>query len=143
MIFKKLTTTVVSLAAALTMYSAMKNTCPSREEHLTVMTDVVEKTLDKIFEEKIMFPEQSRGLADYLTSKVVPEAVGKLTSEKLDFSDYGILSVGSFEDEDGNSHPVSLGVFGNVFTPSEEQIYGYLKQIVDDMELEKILYEEK
>ena len=70
MIIKKTITAVTSLAAALVMYGAMKNTCPSREQHMNKVTSVVEKALDKIFEEKIRIPQESREMADYLSQEV-------------------------------------------------------------------------
>ncbi len=139
MVIKKLTTSIVSLAAALVMYGAMKNTCPSRQQHLTAVTDVVEKALDKIFEERIQVPEESRELANYLALEVIPNAVEKLASQKIDIKDYGIISLGSMEVGNGDSQTVSVGVFGKVFTLSEDDAYEYLQKIVDDMNLESIL----
>ena len=139
MVIKKLTTSIVSLAAALVMYGAMKNTCPSRQQHLTAVTDVVEKALDKIFEERIQVPEESRELANYLALEVIPNAVEKLASQKIDIKDYGIISLGSMEVGNGDSQTVSVGVFGKVFTFSEDDAYEYLQKIVDDMNLESIL----
>lgn len=143
MVIKKLTTSIVSLAAALVMYGAMKNTCPSREQHMNAVTDVVEKALDKIFEERIQVPDESRELANYLAQEIIPQAVEKLTSQKIDFTDYGIISTGSVEDGEGDSHVVSLGLFGKVFTLSEEDAYNYLQKMVDDMNLEQILQPEE
>ena len=143
MIIKKTITAVTSLAAALVMYGAMKNTCPSREQHMNKVTSVVEKALDKIFEEKIRIPQESREMADYLSQEVIPQAVERLTSQRIDVTDYGIVSLGSFDDGDGETQPISIGLFGKVFTFNEDQAYEYLQQVIGDMDLENLLQPQK
>ena len=143
MIIKKTITAVTSLAAALVMYGAMKNTCPSREQHMNKVTSVVEKALDKIFEEKIRIPQESREMADYLSQEVIPQAVERLTSQRIDVTDYGIVSLGSFDDGDGENQSISIGLFGKVFTFNEDQAYEYLQQVIGDMDLENLLQPQK
>lgn len=143
MFFKKTVTAVVSLAAALVMYGAMKNTCPTREQHMTAVNNVVEKTLDKIFEERIQFPDESREIANYLALEVIPQAVEKLTNERIDYTDYGVISLGSIEDGQGDGHTVSVGIFGKVFTITEDMAHDYLSRMIDDMNLETILQQQQ
>lgn len=137
--FKNLTKSVVFLAAAVVMFGAMKSTNPSREQHLSEVADVVERAVTRIYEEKIVIPEESRVLADYLATEVIPAAVEKLTNQQMDVTDYGLFSLGSIGLEDGDSTPVSLGVFGKVFTMTEQQAYDYLKECVNDERLEQLL----
>lgn len=139
MIIRKTITAVTSLAAALVMYGAMKNTCPSREQHMNKVASVVEKALDKIFEEKIRIPQESREMADYLSQEVIPQAVERLTSQRIDVTDYGIVSLGSFDDGDGENQPISIGLFGKVFTINEDQAYEHLQQVIGDIDLENLL----
>lgn len=138
-IHKKITFSVVSFACALVMWQAMKNTCPPREQHLHAVTDVVERTVDRIFEERIQIPEESKQLAEYLSSKVIPEAVAKLTQQRIDFINYGgVISVGSLSGEDAT--PLSIGMFGKVFTTfSEDQAYDYINGLINETDIENII----
>ena len=138
-IARSMASSVVYLAAGIVMYGAMRSTNPSREQHLQEVADVVERAVKRIYEEKILLPEESRVLADYLSEQVIPAAVEKLTSQRIDVTDYGLFSVGSVTLDEGDSSNVSLGVFGKVFTLSEDQAYEYLKKaVVDDKVMELI-----
>lgn len=138
-IHKKFAFSVVSFACALVMWQAMKNTCPPKEQHLQAVTDVVERTVDRIFEERIQFPEESKQLAEQLSSKIIPEAVAKLTQQRIDFNDYaGIISIGSLSGE--VTTPLSIGLFGKVFTTfSEDQAYDYINGLIDETDIENII----
>lgn len=138
-IHKKFAFSVVSFACALVMWQAMKNTCPPKEQHLQAVTDVVERTVDRIFEERIQFPEESKQLAEQLSSKIIPEAVAKLTQQRIDFNDYaGIISIGTLSGEEVT--PLSIGLFGKVFTTfSEDQAYDYINGLIDETDIENII----
>ena len=138
-IHKKFAFSVVSFACALVMWQAMKNTCPPKEQHLQAVTGVVERTVDRIFEERIQFPEESKQLAEQLSSKIIPEAVAKLTQQRIDFNDYaGIISIGSLSGEE--TTPLSIGLFGKVFTTfSEDQAYDYINGLIDETDIENII----
>lgn len=136
---KKFACSIVGLACALVMWQAMKNSCPPREQHLQAVTDVVERTVDRIFEEKINFPEESRQIAEYLAAEIIPKAVERLTAERIDFTDYGIFSLGNIEDENGEAVPISIGLFGKVFTISEEQAEEYIDSLLSDSEIDYII----
>lgn len=138
-IHKKFIFSVVSFACGIVMWQAMKNTCPPREQHLQAVTDVVERAVDRIFEERIKLPEESKQLADYLSSTVIPDAVAKLTQQRVDFTSYGIISMGQITEADGESTPVSLGIFGKVFTFSEDKAYDYLNSLIDETDIENII----
>lgn len=139
-IHKKIAFSVVSFACALVMWQAMKNTCPPKEQHLHAVTDVVERTVDKIFEEQIQIPEESKQLAEYLSSKVIPEAVAKLTQQRVDFTSYGLFSVGSITNAEDGCMPVSIGMFGKVFTTfSEEQAYDYINGLINESDINNII----
>lgn len=129
LIHKKILFSLASFGCAIVMWQAMKSSCPPKEQHMQAMTDVVEKAVDRIFEEKIILPEESKELASYLMTNVIPPAVEKLTRERLDFSSYGIFSLGTIE-EDGKRIPVSVGVLGKVFTLSENDAYNYFRDYV-------------
>lgn len=138
-IHKKIIFSVVSLACGMVMWQAMKNTCPPKEQHLQAVTDVVQKTVDRIFEERVQIPEESRQLAEYLSSTVIPQAVEKLTRQKVDVRDFGVFSLGQVSNGDGDSTPVSLGLFGKVFTFSEEDTYNYINSLISEKDIENIL----
>lgn len=121
---------VVSLACGLVMYGAMKNTRPSSLQHANAVTDVVEKIVDDIFQNRIVFPEKSREMAGYISGSVVPNAVDKLTNGKIDLQDFWIFNLGSVTDEEGNEELVSLGVFGKVFTFNEDKIRQDIEEMV-------------
>ena len=138
-IHRKIAFSVVSIACGIVMWHAMKNTCPPKEKHLQAVTDVVESVVDRIFEERVTVPEESRQLAEYLSSTVIPQAVEKLTQQKINVTDYGVFSLGDIKGADGSTTPVSLGLFGKVFTVSEDDAYDYINNIIGDMDLENIL----
>lgn len=138
---KKFAFSVVSFACAIVMWQAMKNTCPPKEQHLQAVTDVVERAVDRIFEERVVLPEESKELADYLSSTVIPQAVEKLTQQRIDFTSYGIVSLGKIAVPDGEDTPVSLGMFGKVFTISEDDAYDYLNGLIKETDIENILHE--
>ena len=121
---------VVSLACGLVMYGAMKNTRPSSLQHANAVTDVVEKIVDDIFQNRIVFPEKSREMAGYISGSVVPNAVDKLTNGKIDLQDFWIFNLGSVTDEEGNEELVSLGGFGKVFTFNEDKIRQDIEEMV-------------
>lgn len=138
-IHKKIIFSVVSLACGVVMWQAMRNTCPPREQHLQAVTDVVQRTVDRIFEERVQIPEESRQLAEYLSSTVIPQAVEKLTRQKIDVRDFGVFSLGQVSTSDGDSTPVSLGIFGKVFTFSEDDAYDYISSLTNEKDIENIL----
>ena len=136
---KKFACSIVGLACALIMWQAMKNSCPPREQHLQAVTDVVERTVGRIFEEKINFPEESKQIAEYLAAEIIPKAVERLTAERIDFTDYGIFSLGNIENENGEAVPISIGLLGKVFTISEEQAEEYIDSLLSDSEIDYII----
>ena len=125
---------VVYLAIALVMYSAMKNTRPSSIDHANAVTGVVENVVDDIFQNRIEFPEESRELANYISGTVVPNALEKVHNGKIDLTDYWIFNVGSITDENGEEDPVSVGILGKVFTFNEEKIRENIEEsVTEDM----------
>ena len=139
LIHKKFAFSVVSFACAIIMWQAMKNTCPPKEQHLQAVTEVVERAVDRIFEERVVLPEESKELAEYLSSNVIPKAVAKLTQQRIDFTSYGIFSLGKIIVPDGEDTPVSIGLFGKVFTVSEDDAYEYLKGLIDESDVDNVL----
>lgn len=129
---KSTATSIVYLAVALVMYGAMKNTRPSQNQHANAVTDVVERVVDDIFQNRIEIPSQSRDLADYLSSEVVPKTIDKMRNGKIDLTDYWIFNIGSVEDGDGNDEAVSLGIFGHVFVFDEDKIRDNIESTVKD-----------
>lgn len=138
-IHKKILFSTVSFACAIVMWQAMKNSCPPREQHLVAVTDVVEHAVDRIFEERIKIPEESRQLAEHLSATVIPKAVSRLTEQRVDFTDYGIFSLGEITGENGDYVPISIGLFGKVFTVSEDNAYDYLKGYISEQDIEQII----
>lgn len=120
------------LAVALVMYGAMKNTRPSQIQHANAVTDVVERVVDDIFQNRIEIPAESRDLADYLTTDVVPKAIEKMRNGKIDLTDYWIFNIGKVTDEDGNEDAVSLGILGKVFVFDEDKIRDNIETTVKD-----------
>lgn len=138
-IHKKFAFSVVSFACAIVMWQAMKSSCPPKEQHLQAVTSVVERAVDRIFEERVVLPEESKELAEYLSSTVIPQAVEKLTRQRIDFTSYGIVSLGKIIVPDGEDTPVSLGLFGNVYTISEDDAYDYINGLIKETDIENIL----
>ena len=139
LIHQKFAFSVVSFACAIIMWQAMKNTCPPKEQHLQAVTDVVERAVDRIFEERVVLPEESKDIAEYLSVKVIPQTVAKLTQQRIDFTSYGIFSLGKIIVPDGEDTPVSIGLFGKVFTVSEDDAYEYLKGLIDKSDVDNVL----
>lgn len=114
---------IVSLAVAYVMYGAMKNSRPPEEAHQRAAMEVVENIMDKIFTEKVKIPETSKRLADYISATLIPEVSAKIAEQQIDFTDLDILSLGNVTGADGVDHIVSLGLFGNVYTFNEDEMY--------------------
>lgn len=132
MILKKITNSIVLLAGALVMYGAMKNTVPASDDHMHHLTDEMERIVDKMMNH-IKFPEESRQLADFLATEVIPQGVDRLIEGNLDVSDFGeIVSIGKITGSDGKEHIVSVGIFGHVFTVGSDE----LEQEVEDAVME-------
>lgn len=127
---KQTVVAVVSLACGLVMYGAMKNTRPSSLQHANAVTDVVEKIVDDIFQNRIVFPDESREMSGYISGSIVPNAVEKLTNGKIDLQDFWVFNLGSVTDEEGNEELVSLGVLGKVFTFNEDKIREDIEEMV-------------
>lgn len=140
LIHKKFMFSIVSLACGIVMWQAMKNTCPQKEQHLQAVADVVERTVDRIFEERIKIPEESEQLASYLSSVVIPQAVEKLTRQRVDVHDFGVFSMGNINSEDGEKTPVSIGLLGKVFTFGEEDAYDYINSLINEEDIKKLLH---
>ena len=141
LIHKKFAFSVVSFACAIIMWQAMKNTCPPKEQHLQAVTDIVERAVDRIFEERVVLPEESKDIAEYLSAKVIPQAVAKLTQQRIDFTSYGIFSLGKIIVPDGEDTPVYIGLFGKVFTVSEDDAYEYLNGLINESDVDNVLQE--
>lgn len=129
-IAKSTAKSVVYLAVALVMYGAMKNTRPSNVQHADAVSEAVERVVDDIFENRIEIPTESRDLADYLSSKVVPKAIDKVSHGKIDLTDFWIFNIGSVTDEEGNEDAVSIGILGKVFTFNEDKIREDIEEMV-------------
>ncbi len=119
---KSVALSVVYLAVGLVMYGAMKNSRPSQLQHANAVTDVVERVVDDIFENRIEIPAESRDIAEYISAKVVPEALEKIRNGKLDLTDWWVFNVGTITNEDGEVEVVTIGIMGKVFTFNEDRI---------------------
>ena len=128
-IAKSTATSVVCLAVALVMFGAMKNTRPSNVQHADAVSDVVEKVVTEIFEDRIEVPEESRQLAEHLSSEVIPKAIEKVSHGKIDLTDFWIFNIGTITEEDGDEEAVSIGILGKVFTFNE----GKIRENIEDM----------
>lgn len=132
MVLKKIGNSIVFLAGALVMYGAMKNTMPTGDDHMRHLTDEVERIVDKMMDH-VKVPEESRQLAEFLSTEVIPQGVDRLLKGDLDVTDFGgMVSVGKVIDEDGNERITSVGIFGHVFTVGSDE----LQQEVEDAVLE-------
>ena len=130
MILKKIGNSIVFLAGALVMYGAMKNTMPTGDDHMQHLTDEVERIVDKMMDH-IKVPEESRQLADFLSTEVIPKGVDRLLNGDLDVTDFGgLVSVGKVIDDDGNERIASVGIFGHVFTVGSEELQQEVEQAV-------------
>lgn len=134
MLLKKISYSVVSLAVALVMYEAMKNTCPPKDRHMRAVTEVVQRITDQIFQERIHFPEESRELARYLSTEVIPQAVKEVMNQKVNFTNYGIFSIGKINDA-----TITLGAVNTVYTIHDEQISEVLNKVITEESINQIL----
>ena len=65
---------------------------------------------------------------------MVPNALEKVHNGKIDLTDYWIFNVGSITDENGEEDPVSVGIFGKVFTFNEGKIRENIEEsVTEDM----------
>lgn len=131
---KKNKTTRISLAAVTVICVAMKKFCPSKEQHLMTMTEVMEQALDSIFEKYLDLPEQNRHRADYFALEVTSNAIERITERNFQFSDYGVISIGEMEDSKGETHTVSFGILGKVLTVGDEKAERLLQDVVENKE---------
>lgn len=130
MVLKKIGNSIVFLAGALVMYGAMKNTMPTGDEHMQRLTDEVENIVDKMMD-RIQIPDESRQLAEFLSTEVIPEGVDRLLSGRLDVTDLGgLVSIGKVTDSEGNEHIASVGIFGHVFTVGSEELQKEVEEAV-------------
>ncbi len=132
MILKKIGNSIVLLAGALVMYGAMKNTMPTGSEHMKHLTDEVERIVDKMMD-KIQIPDESRQMADFLSSEVIPEGVDRLINGRLDVTDLGeVVSIGRIKDDNGKEHIVSIGIFGKIFTIGDDELEQQVETAIRD-----------
>ena len=131
MIIKRTIKAVVLLGVALVMYGAMNKTLPSKDQHVIATSQMVKRVMDKVFMDKIHFPEESREIADYISNTLIPQATQKAMSENLDIKDFGIANIGTIETVDGDDEILSLGILGKVFTFGEEETYERLEKYMN------------
>ena len=125
---------LISLAAATVIYVAVKKFCPSKEQHLMTMTEVMEQALDNIFEIHLDFPKENQHTADYFALEVTSNAVERIMERNFQFSDYGVISIGEMEDSKGETHTVSFGILGKVLTVGDEKAERLLQDVVENKE---------
>lgn len=130
MILKKIGNSIVFIAGALVMYGAMKNTMPTGSDHMQHLTDEVERIVDRMMNH-VQVPEESRQLADFLSTKVIPKGVDRLLSGNLDVTDFGsVVSLGKVKDSEGKERIVSVGIFGQVFTVGDDALRAEVEDAV-------------
>lgn len=96
-------------------------TCPDKQDHKEAVTELLH---DYLNEQTGINTENDvlTALCNTLSTKLVD-----LTVEgNLKVKDYLVCSIGIVEWE-GESHKVSVGAFGHVFTASEEDLAGFLE----------------
>ena len=120
--FRKTLCAIISLAGAYTMYLAMKYTAPATNTHASILTEKVVEMADYLFTEKIVVPEESKKIATYLYHDAIPKMVDKIIYGKIDLTDLDVVSFGTMTDEDGETHLVTLGIFGKVYTFNEDMV---------------------
>lgn len=134
MTVKKIRTALISIAAVTVICVAMKKFCPSKEQHLMTMTEVMEQALDSIFEKYLDHPEENQHTADYFALEVTSNAVERITEQNFQFFDYNIVSIGKMEDSKGKTHTVSFGILGKVLTVGDEKAERLLQDVVENKE---------
>lgn len=89
-------------------------TCPDKEEHVDKFASLVTETIADKTEN---MGAVGKAINDVSKTDLLTKAVDK----KLEVEDYGVFTLGKVEyfDED---YVISLGVFGTVFTISEEML---------------------
>lgn len=99
-------------------------TCPDKEAHRKALLEQANSYVDEKVDEAV----GTKGIGGAIGKglKAVKQAVGSpaaslLINEKLEVDDYGIVSIGKLK-KGGKKQMVSVGVYGHVFTPSNEMI---------------------
>ena len=138
MLVKRTIKAVVCLGAGLVMYEYMNRTIPSRDEHVAAASQMVQRVIDKAFMDKIQFPEQSREIANYISNTLIPQATQKVMSDNLDIKSFGIASIGTIKQENGEEDVLSLGILGNVFTFGEDKIQERLEEYLSLPEMKEV-----
>ena len=142
MILKKIVFSIVSLGVGLVMWEQMKSTVPPAEMHLRKVTEVVEQVVQKNVMDRIEIPQESRDIAQYLTSEVIPKAISKLTAGKIKVTDFGVFSLGEISLDTGDeTNPVTIGIFGKVFTLDAQAVRAVADNMVDEMRINEIIRE--
>ena len=103
----------VSLLILIILLVIAAATCPGRDKHAALITDRMSSTLSN---------ESKDGKGAYLDNmfyKAEKEMIGAGVDKYLVVKDYFFFSVGKWSTDTGE-YPLSLGIFGHVFSFSEE-----------------------
>lgn len=103
----------ISILILIILIAIAAVTCPDRDKHVTLITDRMSSTLSN---------EPKDGNGDYWDNmfyKAEKEMIRPGVDKYLVVKDYFLVSVGKWSTDTGE-YPLSLGIFGHVYSFSEE-----------------------
>lgn len=116
---------------------AMVVTRPDKKAHEEALTDVISQAVSETCDSLSDADDGVGGLAlSAVSTTMASTLTGEVVHQLLSVDDYGVVTVGRIEFA-GQSHPVSVGVFGHVFTADKDTIKAsvkaYLRKSFDKM----------
>ena len=116
--------TLITLLVILGLCAIAVVTCPDRQAHKDAMMDVVNQSIHHSMNPSD--PEDD-GLS-ILFGSLGSNIAGFFLDDRLSVKNYFVCSTGIFTDFNGESKPISFGVFGHVFTFREKDIQRVLSE---------------
>ena len=110
--------TLITLLVILGLCVIAVVTCPDRQAHKDAMMDVINKSIHHSLSPSDPEDAELSAFFGSLGSNIA----GFFLDDRLSVKNYFVCSTGIFTDFDGESKPISFGVFGHVFTFDEQDL---------------------
>ena len=121
---KAMKSTLITLLVILGLCVIAVVTCPDRQAHKDAMMDVINKSIHHSLSPSDPEDAELSAFFGSLGSNIA----GFFLDDRLSVKNYFVCSTGIFTDFDGESKPISFGVFGHVFTFREKDIQRVLSE---------------
>ena len=116
--------TLITLLVILGLCVIAVVTCPDRQAHKDAMMDVINKSIHHSLSPSDPEDAELSAFFGSLGSNIA----GFFLDDRLSVKNYFVCSTGIFTDFDGESKPISFGVFRHVFTFREKDIQRVLSE---------------